>query len=178
MTSTAIFQELVETRSAPEAPQDVRHPVRILNASPIDQQSELQVITNTRDQSYRLRPGPLDLPSLHAERPRSWTQIKQQWEGTVLENDETIILASLRIIGGDERLRAEIPFEEVPDADHPLVVPGAVFYWSIGYQVEPTGQKTSISDIRFRRVPAWRESDIARLRKAGEELHAALVDEG
>lgn len=92
------------------------------------------------------------------------TQLLEQWEGTVQKVSATKFEAKLRSIinpnPSDEK--ASFQILEVPDADLPLIVTGAVFYWSVGYRKEKNGQKSLMSTIRFRRLPAWSKSDVDR----------------
>jgi hypothetical protein len=65
--------------------------------------------------------------------------------------------------------------DELSETDRGLVEPGAVFYWSIGYHDSLTGQRTRVSLIRFRRLPAWRQRE---LEDAAEEVDSikSLID--
>ncbi len=94
----------------------------------------------------------------------SRSELLQQWEGTVVEVDKARMKVTLRSLTSPEspEEHAMIELDEVPDADLPLVDVGAVFYWSIGYRVEPHGQKRTESSIRFRRLPAWTSTEIER----------------
>lgn len=56
---------------------------------------------------------------------------------------------------------AEFSLEELSPFDVPLVVPGAIFYWNLGYRIAPGGQRSRESVIRFRRMPRWSVKDRA-----------------
>jgi hypothetical protein len=58
---------------------------------------------------------------------------------------------------------AEFFLDDVSVDDLPLLAPGAVFYWSVGYFDSPTRERSRQSLLRFRRLPAWSRKDIARL---------------
>ena len=91
----------------------------------------------------------------------------QKWEGIVLKRGKETLFARLAdrsAVGPDEE--AEILLDEISADDLPLVTPGAVFYWSIGYHVDTSGQKRRVSVIRFRRLPAWSEKE---LQQAGQD---------
>lgn len=90
----------------------------------------------------------------------------QRWEGTVIECTEETFFARLHDLssdGPDEEV--ELLMGDVPDEDRPLVEPGAVFYWSIGHLIKPSGERPRISNLRFRRLPVWSASE---LKAAGE----------
>lgn len=85
----------------------------------------------------------------------------QKWEGVVIEVMKDYFLAKLNdltIKGPDEE--AEFPIEEISEEDRKLIKPGAVFYWNIGYHDSHRGQRTRVSIMRFRRLPAWRKEEI------------------
>src|SRR5262249_25118886 len=59
----------------------------------------------------------------------------QKWEGTVLQvlPEDSLFARLVDLSGSGPDEEAEFSLEEVSDIDRPLVVPGAIFYWSIGY---------------------------------------------
>ena len=99
----------------------------------------------------------------------------EKWEGCVSEvgkDSFVAVLADLRKTNADEE--AEFPFAEVPPDDLELLVVGAVFYWTIGYHTRPGGTRSHSSEIRFRRLPPWSESDLEDAAKRAQEWKAAL----
>lgn len=95
----------------------------------------------------------------------------QRWEGTVLESSEETFIARLHDLssdGPDEEV--ELLIEDVPDEDRPLVEPGAVFYWSIGHLIKPSGERPRISNLRFRRLPVWSASELKAARKRAADV--------
>lgn len=101
----------------------------------------------------------------------------QQWEGTVTKVTPEEFFALLRDLTQSARPeeQASFPVEEVPDADHSLVVPGAVFYWTIGYEVTITGTRKTVSMLRFRRLPAWSQSELRRIKADAERFQKLLA---
>ena len=99
-------------------------------------------------------------------------EVRQQWEGTVSEVGDSEFVAVLADLTEPTRAREQAVFslDEVPDEDHELVVPGGVFYWSIGYERGRGGQKKSTSLIRFRRLPAWTTREIDAVHREAREL--------
>ena len=57
---------------------------------------------------------------------------------------------------------AEIYHEEVTDDDMPMVKPGRVFNWELGYKTLRGGQRSGYSEIRFRQLPRLTKKDIER----------------
>jgi hypothetical protein len=99
----------------------------------------------------------------------------QKWEGVVLEVWEDAFLARLVDLtrpGPDEE--AEFPLDEISEEDRPLVRPGAIFYWNIGYHDSSSGQRTRASIIRFRRLPAWRREEIEAARLEAERIRESI----
>jgi len=110
---------------------------------------------------------------------RSHSQVLQQWEGVVTSIRDGEITCRLRdLIQRDSpEERATISLDEVADADRPLVEIGAVFYWSIGYQIEPHGTKRLASTVRFRRLPVWTQRDLQRVEQEAREFDFLLDGE-
>jgi hypothetical protein len=96
--------------------------------------------------------------------------VLQKWEGYVIDIFEETFLARLVPIEGEgSEQEAEIFIEEVGEEDRAMIVPGAVFYWSIGYLDRPSGRQ-STSLIRFQRMPAWTTSEIKAAQKNLSQL--------
>lgn len=115
------------------------------------------------------------------EKPVIWLPIKssrrsqfkclQKWRGVVLEVLQDSFKARLEDYNEetpDER--AEILLAEVSDEDLRLVEVGSVFYWSIGYHVNPSGQRKRASIIRFRRLPVWTSEEINNAKSRAKEF--------
>ncbi len=88
----------------------------------------------------------------------------QKWEGRVtecLDDGFRAVLTDITTAGIEERV--EFDLDEVSRDDLPLIVPGAVFYWSVGYRDEPTGERSRSSIIKFRRLPGWSVRDLERI---------------
>lgn len=97
----------------------------------------------------------------------------QQWEGVVsTEPREGEFVAVVRDLTNPtySEEQAMLSLEHVPPPDRKLVVPGAVFYWSIGYEDTPTGTRRTISVLRFRRLPAWTHGDMRRIAREVERF--------
>jgi hypothetical protein len=99
----------------------------------------------------------------------------QKWEGVVLEVLDTSFIARLVDLtqrGPDEE--AEFPLDEISAEDRPLVRPGAIFYWNIGYHTSYSGQRTRASIMRFRRLPAWTQAEIEAAKREAERIGKAI----
>lgn len=94
----------------------------------------------------------------------------QKWQGVILDVFEETFLARLSDLDQqDPDEEAEILLDELSDDDLPLVSPGAVFYWHIGYHVDRSGQRKRASIIRFRRLPMWTAEEIEAARNDAEQ---------
>jgi hypothetical protein len=123
-----------------------------------------------KDPSWRVFPPPID--ASHQDR---FVSI-QKWEGYVLEtqgNNFTARLIDLTAGGPEEE--AVFAIREVSEEDRPMIIPGAVFYWSIGDYTDVTGRQKKISELRFRRLPPLGESDIADARREGKQTCDWLI---
>ena len=97
--------------------------------------------------------------------------MRGQWEGTVLRAEADEFAVVLRDILNPDIKEYEALFstEEVSDDDRDLLKEGAIFYWTIGYQ-QRRGQRLRVSEIRFRRLPAWSCLDLKRVEDASREM--------
>jgi hypothetical protein len=94
---------------------------------------------------------------------RSSFKVLESWVAKVDEVDRdagvfTAIVASDRF--ADTRELAEFSFDEISEDDRALIVPGAIFYWSVGYSVNEYGERSTASVVRFRRVRRWKPKQI------------------
>lgn len=71
-------------------------------------------------------------------------------------------------------LEAVFALEEVSRADRASIQPGAIFYWNVGYYDDPSGQRHRVSDIRFRRIPAWYARELELAAREAELIRAEL----
>jgi hypothetical protein len=93
-----------------------------------------------------------------------------KWEGIVdgvYEESFTAVLSDLNNNGAPETV--ELPLEEVSNQDCSLLRPGAIFYWSIGYETAH-GQVKKASIIRFKRLPQWNKKDWDEILDKANEL--------
>jgi hypothetical protein len=99
--------------------------------------------------------------------------VRQLWEGTVdAVRPDGFLVVTLRDLTAPDRPRerAELVPDDIPDGDRDLLAPGAIFYWSIGYEITITGQRNGVSSIRFRRLPAWTRSELDAAKREAAEL--------
>jgi hypothetical protein len=128
------------------------------------------------DRSYRARAVAqvtrAEQPSLDEDRFR----ITEAIEGTIqhVYADYFIALLTNKLNPEAMHEEAEFPIAQIPPADRGLIAKGAVFYWYIGTTEKPHGQQTNSSLIRFRRLPAWENSDIEEARMRADFLRAVL----
>ncbi|MFD7698026.1 hypothetical protein [Streptomyces sp. NPDC059805] len=75
-----------------------------------------------------------------------------RWEGTVLERYDSYFVAEVIDLNTDESATAEFDLAELTPGDVHLCEPGALFYWTIGYDVKEGGQRSRVSVLLFRRL--------------------------
>lgn len=110
--------------------------------------------------------------------PESAFDLRQHWEGTVLEvggDGFSVQLKDLLNPSAPEEW-AELYLDDVSAGDQELVEPGAVFYWSIGYEDTTRGREHK-SVLRFRRLPGWSKQRLAGLKAEAEGLRAYFGDD-
>lgn len=119
------------------------------------------------------RPVLVQVEHFEPQRPPSSLQfmVKQAWEGTVTLVTQSTFHADLRPLNGSGVCEetAEIELDEVDPDDMQLVLPGAVFYWYIGYRTDERGTRRLVMELRFRRLPVWTSSEIARVQEASRD---------
>lgn len=106
--------------------------------------------------------------------------IEQEFEEMVVSVDPTgdAFIARLADRTGEEpEEEVEIAFEEISPDDRSLIVPGALFSWSIGRVTETSGQVRRISELRFRRFFRFTPSAIAKAEENAEKM-LELLNEG
>ena len=93
------------------------------------------------------------------------------WEGEVLSVDCGLMYVKLQSKMTDtETHTAEIESHWVDEQDMDLIMPGAIFYLSLG-RTNKRGSVENTEKIRFRRRPDWTSTQAARVRDAGREMH-------
>lgn len=105
-----------------------------------------------------------EAPSTTPQSPASRSlQPLQEWEGYVTEVKKDSFIARLIDVtkgASTEGEVAEFSLSEIREDHLSLIVEGAVFRWVIGYLRSVSGEKQRISDLVFRRLPAWTKRDI------------------
>lgn len=102
---------------------------------------------------------------------------EQRWQGyvTSVEGDKFFaVVYDTSPEYKDEVEEVELEREEVADLMRPLIVPGAVFFWDIGFQVEPSGQRLRQSIISFPMIPVHTQEDIRQARARAKARFQAL----
>ncbi|MGE6331788.1 hypothetical protein [Stenotrophomonas sp. NPDC077659] len=101
----------------------------------------------------------------------------QAWEGVVEDVLEDERKVYVKLIDKTDRSAGDsfayVPLDQFDPEDADLIVPGAIFYWYVGYETKPSG-RTRSSMIRFRRVPAWTANDLKRTEAEADELFKSL----
>jgi len=104
-------------------------------------------------------------------------EVLKHWDGTVADVGGEEFVAVLRDASHpDEPPQSEAVFalEEVSEGDIHLLVPGAVFTWTIGRETSADGQRRNVDFIRFLRLPAWTAREIDAIKKRAEKLRAVF----
>ncbi len=101
----------------------------------------------------------------------------QEWEGYVLEigsEEFTARLVDLTLGQSTADEEANFLLEDLTDDDVELLAVGSIFRWIIGYQRYSGGPKQRVSQLVFRRIPAWTQRDFDYAESAGEELYESV----
>lgn len=98
----------------------------------------------------------------------------QEWEGYVLSIGPEEFTARLVDLTRDKTSaeeEAEFLLEDLTKDDIALLAVGSIFRWIIGYQRYGGGPKQRVSQLVFRRIPAWTKRDFDHAKSAGEKLY-------
>lgn len=103
-------------------------------------------------------------------------EVLQRWEGVVIWINKDSFGSRLKDLTDPQREEELVEFsiDEISENDDNLLQVGAVFYWSISYRIEPSGQKRRESTIRFRRLPVWNSSEIEKAKQAASKYDEIL----
>ncbi|WP_152693059.1 hypothetical protein [Caballeronia mineralivorans] len=106
----------------------------------------------------------------------AYTAPIEVFEGTVRSVDRAsevmyVTLASKTRDVSDHA--ADISFTWVNPQDLDLIAPGAVFYLSL-YKERRGGTIRNTEELRFRRMPTWTRTQIARVREDADRLYSKL----
>ena len=93
---------------------------------------------------------PVVLPPRELHR-RAFTPLSR-WEGAVVERFSTYFAAEVVDLRTSERASVEFDLDELTPSDLALCEPGALFYWTTGYETKDSGQRSRVSVINFRRT--------------------------
>jgi hypothetical protein len=106
--------------------------------------------------------------------------VTDRWEGVVTEVGDDYFVGELtRTYGTGPDLVAEFNLDTVDDDDRMLLEPGAWFYVIVG-RVRGAGNRCStVSTLRFRRLPIWKEEELtlAKERAIKRRLLLGLDDD-
>jgi hypothetical protein len=123
------------------------------------------------DQSVTKNPDVLlRLPSLKESKWK--VTVLQQWVGRVERIERHTFYAVLNDATNSQNPPEEVELEiaEISPSDLSLFIPGATFYWSIGYQDTPGGQRQRVSVLRIARRPRLSDSDVDRVLRQADSL--------
>lgn len=172
-TEPALFEEtgsIIGQTTCEVAGGIVRKPALLNELCNETQLPHNEVIKTSAPGRSRVAPPLIRLPA--GTLPNERVRVLQQWEGVVTDTTDDSFFAELQDLGRSfvPLEIVEIPIEEVPKDDRPLLVEGAVFYWSIGYETSPGGQLKRMSEIRMRRTPRWTRRTLQLAKRQAEEL--------
>lgn len=116
------------------------------------------------------------VPAHAARRKIASSVIEIECEGLVESVREDHFVARLnriRGVGDPDTFCAEFPKKQVAAGDKDLLVEGALFRWSVGYD-SIDGTKQRFSRLVFRRLPAWTAQSLAVSRHRMQEVVASI----
>ena len=165
--SVNLLREDINTRL--EYGIDTNSEERICEFAKVDSlQTKTSVSSGSEDTilDYPVRPLPEPL--------KGNFKLLQFWEGIVSSIDDNREEFIARISDKSDPANADeeitLSMDEVDPNDMPLLAPGAVFYWSIGYADYPGRPRTRESRIKFRRLRQWTRLELNVAEEQGKQL--------
>ena len=102
-------------------------------------------------------------------------RILQKWEGEVIDVGAETFSARLQdLVSSNPLETVELSLEELSPDDRPLLAPGSVFLWCIGYRDSVGGRRNRFSEITIRRLPPFSEQEFERARARSERLESRI----
>ncbi len=101
--------------------------------------------------------------------------VTDRWEGVITEVVDDYFAAEIkRTYGTGTDLLGEFNLEAVDEDDRSLVRPGAWFYVIVG-RTRALGRRSStVSSLRFRRLPPWQEEDLSLVKQRAAKRRLQL----
>lgn len=96
----------------------------------------------------------------------------ESWMGQVTEVDQNGALFSAMVVSDlnpEIREIAEFTFDEISEDDQSRIRPGAIFYWSVGYQINEFGGRMTASILRFKRLRHWTRKELELAKERSSE---------
>lgn len=115
--------------------------------------------------------------TIAAATPSARSQVIAEWHGQVIAIEQSYFIAELKgtigtgVAGSLEE--AQIPSEEIRQDDRDLLREGAFFRLCVNWE-NVNGSKRRVTDLVFRRMPAYRREELEEANKAAAELFNAL----
>ncbi len=118
------------------------------------------------------------VPLVVAQAALQSLQPLQEWEGYVTAVGDHEFHARLVDVTARSEIEEEaatFPLDDVAEKDMYLLVEGAVFRWVIGYLRDRSGSKRRVSQIVFRRRPAWTARELSQVKSRAQRIEKELV---
>ncbi len=154
------------------------------NYNPLISAANIGTMPKDDFKTYQINLQSALMPSWHLEKEDAHRELSfhalQEWEGYVIDIAEDSFTARLTDITRRsmvEEESAEFPKSEVSDDDLALIEEGAIFRWVIGFQRSRGGTKRRVSEIVFRRLPAWTKRDLYEAKELAATLSKELAEE-
>jgi hypothetical protein len=104
----------------------------------------------------------------------------QEWEGHVVSKTAEAFTARLLDItagANKESEEVDLPLSDISPVERETLKEGAIFRWTIGYEISKRGQRKRTSQIVFRQLPRWTHDELNSALKKGEDRAARIHSE-
>jgi len=105
----------------------------------------------------------------------TYFEIEKKFEAYVIEvTDDSLFARIVDEDQPDETIQAEIPLKHVRLCERDMVIPGAGFFWRLGFLKNEYGLKRPESQIRFKPVIPWTPEQIEAGKRWGDKVWEAI----
>lgn len=156
----------------------LKSPVSSGNESAIDKETDAAKLTlpqSKKGAATKVRPVSKDLGTVTLDGDRK--VLLQQWECVVLERQDDVVCCELYDLTNESNPieYAEVLLNEFNAWDRPLLIEGAVFYWSLGHLRKQTGQVRRFTEFQLRRMPKLSQANQQQIAQKVKSLSGLLL---
>lgn len=118
-------------------------------------------------------------PAVRSNFVRGYSVAHSIWDGEIVNVSDQGFSAILRKSDGGlgDEIEMDFDINDISEAERDLVVPGAMFIWTLARETSRTGQIRNVDVITFRRFPRWNFKENKKMSERANELFSFFSKE-